>query len=119
MNDAITADRMFASSVKASEGDANSMRGQPPSVSGSMATFDREDDILDPDDEIRGIYAVAKEDGQSQAIVQRHPNDLIRDEMLFDEEGAQHPDTKQKDDGIMVRLMHGASPFLSIDSTDV
>jgi hypothetical protein len=93
------------------------MLGQPPSLSGTTATIHprRQDSPSDTDAEIRAIYTIAKDD-QTQVHVKPHPNDLIRDEMLFDEEEEKQQSlAKKMKNEMVVRLMPGMSTLGPID----
>ena len=84
------------------------MLGQPPSLSSVTATVHSrpQDRQKDMDAEIRAIYATAAD--PVNIHLKQHPNDLIRDEMLFDEENQQNLN-KERNDEMIVRLMPGTS----------
>jgi hypothetical protein len=100
---------------KPGEGDDVSTRGQPPSAYGANG-LRNEAFVNDTEHEIRAIYTVPKEDNQAEPHIERHPNDLIRDELLFDDdkEKGRSEDKRTKEEGMVVRLMPGGStPCLS------
>ncbi|KAF8238023.1 hypothetical protein L208DRAFT_1355554 [Tricholoma matsutake] len=104
-----TTDEKDPGPANAGEKDHSSTWGQPPSPSGTtVATIHprNQDSPNQPDDEIYAIYTLVDDD-RNDVHVKRHPNDLIRDEMLFDEEEEkqQNRDKKMKDNGMIVRLM--------------
>jgi hypothetical protein len=92
------------------EGDDSSMLGQPPSLTDVSAP---QDGVKDSDAEILAIYTTA-EDDQTHVHLKRHPNDLIMEEMLFDEEGNQQHLNMERNDEMTIKLMPSASLALSI-----
>ena len=90
------------------------MLGQPPSLSGITATVHPrpQDGVKDTDTEILAIYTAA-EDDLTHVHLKQHPNDLIRDEMLFDEEENQQ-NLNNKRNEMTIKLMPSASLALSI-----
>jgi hypothetical protein len=111
-----TTNEKESGAINAGERDDASTLGQPPSLSGTTATIHprSQGGPDNPDDEIRAIYTLADDD-HSYVRVKQHPNDLIREEMLFDEEEGKDWDRKTKNDGMIVRLMPGASTFCPIN----
>ena len=98
------------------DGDDDSMLGQPPSLSSITAAVHPrpQDSWKDTDAEIRAIYATA--DDLAHAHLKQHPNDLIRHEMLFDEEKENQQSLNKKRNDMVVRLMAGTS-FLAMSIT--
>lgn len=97
--------------------DDASTRGQPPGTTTTSHPGDGDgDSLVNPDDEIRAIYTIVESDDQVQLHVKRHPNDIIRDEVLFDEEEKQRSQDKEtRGNGIVVRLMPSRSTAYVID----